>query len=128
MSKVAKTLFGGTDRSAQRAQMAQNDDALQAINQQGQIAQDYLSGAKPEMQRLTAEGFQGAANLLQGAVPQQLSAISQGNVAAQQYLLGGMPAFQNALMGSQLGPVQQPLQPTQIQTDASFLSGIQVPR
>lgn len=124
MSKIGKTLFGGTDRSAQRGTQAQNEMSRGFIQEQmGQGRQDLQ------------QGFGGAYNLLSGAMAPQLQAMQQGNVAAQQYLLGGMPAFQNAVMGmpapmsqqqvfapeyntqmpsfEQMMPQQQPQQPQQ---------------
>lgn len=102
MSKIGKTLFGGTDRSAQRATQAQNQLSQQFIQAQEGRAQDFLSGALPQMQNATFQGFQGAADVVGSMAPQQISAMQQGNVAAQQYLMGGLPAFQRALMGQPL--------------------------
>jgi len=100
MSKAVKSVFGGTDRSGQRKTEAQNRLSQEYIKSQESKAQGYLSNAMPGMQEATAQGFQGAANVLGGAVPQQIGALQQGSQAAQQYLLGGMPAFQSALMGT----------------------------
>jgi flagellar biosynthesis/type III secretory pathway protein FliH len=102
MSKIGKTLFGGTDRSAQRATQAQNELSQQFIKAQEGRAQDYLSGAMPRMQDATYQGFQGAADVVGSLAPQQINALQQGNVAAQQQLIQGLPAFQRALMGQPL--------------------------
>jgi flagellar biosynthesis/type III secretory pathway protein FliH len=102
MSKIGKTLFGGTDRSAQRATQAQNQLSQQFIKAQEGRAQDYLSGAMPRMQDATYQGFQGAADVVGSLAPQQINALQQGNVAAQQQLIQGLPAFQRALMGQPL--------------------------
>lgn len=104
MSKFAKTLFGGADRSAQRATQAQNEQARSYIEQQLGQGRNYLAGAF---------------DLYSGALPQQINALNQGYGAAQAQLLSGLPVFQNAIMG---GPVdfaayaaQTPI--TQIQYD-----------
>lgn len=88
MSKAVKSIFGGTDRSAMRANQAQNEQSRDFIQQQMGQSQGMLN-----------QGFGGAYNVLQGAIPEQLGAFQQGNMAAQAYLLGGMPAFQGAVMG-----------------------------
>jgi len=102
MSKIGKTLFGGTDRSAQRATQAQNQLSQQFIQAQEGRAQDFLAGAMPGMQNAVYQGFQGAADVVGSMAPQQINALQQGNVAAQQYLMQGLPAFQRALMGQPL--------------------------
>jgi len=118
MSKAVKSVFGGTDRSAQRATQAQNRLSQEFIKMQEGQAQQYLGNAMPGMQEAAAQGFQGAANVLGGAVPQQINALQQGTNAAQQYLLGGMPAFRDALMGTPVNYGQfQPMQ--NIQFDPS---------
>jgi len=102
MSKIGKTLFGGTDRSAQRATQAQNQLSQQFIKAQEGRTQNFLSGALPGMQNATYQGFQGAADVVGSLAPQQINALQQGNVAAQQQLIQGLPAFQRALMGQPL--------------------------
>jgi hypothetical protein len=51
---------------------------------------------------MTAQGFQGAMDVFNQAVPQQMQAFQQGNMGAQNALLAGAPQFQNAILG---GPV-----------------------
>lgn len=113
MSKAVKSIFGGTDRSAQRATQAQNEQSRQFIQQQMGQAQNYLTGAMPGIQESARQGFGGAFDITQQAMPAQINAMQQGNIAAQNYLIGGMPAFQNALMGMPVNYGQ--FQPTQMQ-------------
>lgn len=88
MSKAAKSIFGGTDRSAQRKTAEQNN-----------MSRAFIQKQMGEAQQSLGQGFGGAYNILAGSIPQQAQAFQQGNVAAQNYLTGGMPAFQNAVMG-----------------------------
>lgn len=117
-----KSLFGGTDDSAQKYTMRQNAASQDYIKQQTGQAQNYLSGVLPQMQNAMYQGFQGAADMYGQAAPQQLQALQQGNMAAQRYLLGGLPAFQAAIMGDQfdMGQFAQSMQPTQINYDPSM--------
>lgn len=115
MSKIGKQLFGGVDRSAQRGQMAQNEQSRDFIQQQLGNAQQGIAQGQDFLnqgQNQLGQGFGGAYNLLAGAMAPQLQAMQQGNVAAQQYLLGGMPAFQNSIMGMPMSaPSQQVFAP-----------------
>lgn len=67
--------------------------------QQGNQAQNFLTGAIPGITNAIGSGYQGAANLLGGVAPQQLNALTQGNQAAQNYILAGLPAYQDAVLG-----------------------------
>jgi hypothetical protein len=120
MSKAVKSIFGGTDRSAQRATQAQNEQSRGFIQQQEGRAQNFLTQGLGDASRMSAQGFGGAMDIIGQAAPEQINAMQQGNVAAQQYLLGGMPAFQNALMGMPVNYSQ--FQPTQIQFNPSVFS------
>jgi len=132
MSKVVKTVFGGTDDSAQKAQTSANKSSQAFIERNtAQAKQDALrlTGAAQEQLQ---QGFQGAAGVLAGALPQQLQALQGGNVAAQRALLAGAPQFQNAILGLPAGlsgvPTAQPgvsappaIQPQTIQADTGFV-------
>ena len=105
MSKAAKAIFGGSDRTAQRKTEAQNN-----------LSREFIQKQMGQGQQALSQGFGGAYNLLSGAIPQQAQAFQQGNMAAQNYLIGGMPAFQNAIMGGPMnyGKTYSP-QPFQMQ-------------
>ena len=118
MSKVVKTLFGGTDRSAQKATKQANARTLDFIKQQGQVArQDAipLFGSAFENRNL---GAQAALDVFGQTIPQQFGTFQQGNVGAQQQLLAGLPQFQNAILG--LPADLSGLQPQTIDVDTSF--------
>lgn len=119
MSKIGKAIFGGTDRSAQRNQLAQNEISRNFSMSQGRQAQDFLSGSGQQALQSAQAGFGGALDVMNRANPQQLMASQAGNIAAQNYLIGGMPQFQNALMGLPINYSQ--FQPTQIQYDPSVV-------
>jgi hypothetical protein len=122
MSNAVKSIFGGTDRSAQRKTEAQNQLSQDFIRSQTGQAQNFLAGALPEMQRATGQGFQGAADVIGQFAPQQIQAQQQGNMAAQAYLLGGLPAFQQAILGQgvNFGQFARNTPMTQIQYDPSM--------
>ena len=118
MSKVVKTLFGGTDKSAQKATKEANRQTLDFIKQQGQVArQDAipLFGSAFENRNL---GAQAALDVFGQTIPQQFSTFQQGNVGAQNTLLAGLPQFQNAILG--LPTDLSGLQPQTIDVDTSF--------
>lgn len=118
MSKVVKTLFGGTDTSAQDAQVKANAAAQQFIAQQAQAARGDVLRLFPQAQQNLAQGTQAALDVLGQTVPQQFSTFQQGNVGAQQALLAGLPQIQNAILGQ---PVNlSGLQPQTIEFDAGF--------
>ena len=118
MSGLVKSIFGGTDRSAQNAQVAANRDntaTFQNLSTQAQDQAKSLYGAADQNRNITLEQILG---LLGGTIPQQLSARQQGNVGAQQQLIGGLPMVQAAIMGQ---PVNMgALQPTRINYNTDF--------
>jgi len=118
MGGLVKSIFGGTDRSAQRQQVqsnTQNQALFQNLaNQSGEQSRS-LYGAADTNRNMS---LQQILSLLGGTIPQQLSAQQQGNMGAQQQLLGGLPMIQDAIMGR---PVNMgALQPTRINYDTSF--------
>lgn len=123
MSGGFDKLFGGTDRSAQKYAINQNTMNREMIQEQLARADQFLGSAQPRMQQMAGQGFQGAANLLGGVVPQQIGAIQQGNMAAQNYLMNSVPNFQNALMGL---PVNMGNQMQPVQADTSMFN-VRVP-
>ena len=54
----------------------------------------------PAAQQNTQQGYQGALDVFNQALPQQANAFQAGNVAAQNQLLAGMPQYQNAILGA----------------------------
>ena len=72
-------------------------------------------------QRILSEGFQGAGNVISGAVPSQIGSFQQGNVGAQQQLLAGLPQIQRAILGLPTD-TRNIFQPTQITPNLGFLN------
>lgn len=118
MGGLVKSIFGGTDRSAQTQQIAQNRDNSALFQNLATRATDdatRLYGAADQNRTITLEQILG---LLGGTIPQQISARQQGNMGAQQQLIGGLPMIQDAIMGR---PVNMgALQPTQISYNTDF--------
>ena len=118
MSKVTKTLFGGTDDSAQMEQLAQNQRNEANIQRAaGQSRQD-LQGGYGDAGQALGQGYGQALQMMGQAIPQQMSTFQQGNMGAQQYLLGGMPMYEAALRGRPVNYGSQ--MPFQVQYDPSF--------
>lgn len=122
MSSVVKTLFGGTDDSAQKGQMRQNAASTEYIQSQAGQSRNDLANAYQPSQQAVSQGFQGAMNAFGQAAPQQLNALQGGNMAAQQALMSGMPMYQRALMGLPMDyqAMAQNFQPYQQQFDPSM--------
>ena len=99
MGGLFKSIFGGTDKSAQRTQIDANaqDRALfeQLANKSAGAAQSLFGAADTNRNA----SLQQALSLLGGTIPQQLQAQQQGNVGAQRQLSAGLPQIQAALMG-----------------------------
>lgn len=119
MSSVVKTIFGGTDDSAQKAQIDANKSTAELIAKQAKEAEQAIIPLFSQAQEQRNLGFQGAADVLGQGAPAQISAFQQGNVGAQQALLSGLPQIQNAILGQ---PVDlSGLQPQTISADVGFL-------
>lgn len=118
MSKITKTLFGGTDDSAQMEQLAQNQRNEGFIRQMAGQARGDLQGGYRQAGDTLGQNYQGALDVMGQAIPQQMSTFQQGNMAAQNYLLGGMPMYEAALRGRPINYGAQ--QATQIKYDPSF--------
>jgi hypothetical protein len=118
MGSFVKSIFGGTDKSAQKAQIDQNaqDRALfERLAEQSSGAAQSLFGAADQNRNAS---LQQALSLLGGTIPQQLSLQQQGNVGAQGQLIGGLPMIQAALMGQPMN--MGSLRPTQLSYNADF--------
>ena len=99
MSKVVKSVFGGTDRSAQKAQTKANAAAQEFIAGQAAGAREDILRLAPAAEEARNLGFQGALDVFGQTIPQQLQAFQAGNVGAQQQLAAGTPQSINALLG-----------------------------
>mgnify|MGYP001823588692 CR=1 FL=1 len=126
MSSIVKGIFGGTDRSAQNAQIAANREAAEFAKEMGAQARGDVLAIAPGIEQARLGGFQAALDLLGQTIPQQLGAFQQGNIAAQQQLASGLPQFQAALLG-------QPFDfgtfaPSQIQAPAASTFQQQLPQ
>lgn len=118
MGKLVKTIFGGTDDSAQEGQIEQNAAARQYIEQMAGQGRADLMNFAPGAEANRNMGYQSALDVYGQTIPQQLDTFQQGNVGAQNMLLAGMPQFQNAIMGA---PVDYSMfQPQQIGYDAGY--------
>lgn len=119
MSGVVDTLFGGVDDSGQRANLRQNEQSRQYIQQQHGLARNDISAAYNPMAQALTGGYQGALDVYGQFAPQQLNALGQGNYNAQQQIMAGLPAFQQALMGTPIN-MSRVFQPQQITYDPSM--------
>jgi len=120
MSSITDTLFGGTDKSAQRAQKKANEAATALIAENAEQARADAMSLFPASDTNRNLGFQAALDVMAQAAPQQLSAFQQGNLGAQAALLGGLPQMQNAILG--LPANLNAIQPQAIQYDTSFFN------
>ena len=118
MSKLVKTVFGGTDDSAQKAQTKSNAAAQKLIAEQAALAREDVLALQPAQEENRNLGFQSALDVFAQTIPQQLGTFQQGNVGAQQQLLAGLPQVQAALLGQQVD--LSALQPKTIGFDAGF--------
>lgn len=93
------TLFGGTDSSAQDAQIEANAATTELVAKNANRSRwdsINLFGVGDDNRRA---GTQGAMDIFSETIPAQMEQFRGGNVAAQQTLLAGLPQIQNALMG-----------------------------
>ena len=95
-------LFGGTDSSAQDAQIGANAATQAFIESQAKQGREDLFNIFPVAQQNLLSGQQGATNVLAGAFAPQLQSFQGGNVGAQQALINGLQQQQNALLGGQV--------------------------
>ena len=126
---IFSSIFGGgttgASQQSQEAQLAANAATEKFIREQTGQARADVTALFPSAQRVGAEGFQGALNVIAGGIPQQLAAFQGGNVGAQQTLGQTLPQIQNAILGL---PVNQgAFQPQQANPDLSFISNLSVP-
>jgi hypothetical protein len=116
---VVKTVFGGEDDSAQKAQIKQNAAATALIAEKGEEAAEIANQLFPASDVNRNLGLQAALDVIGQSAPQQFSAFQQGNVGAQQALLSGQQQVQNAILG--LPASLSGMQPQAVQFDPGFL-------
>ena len=102
MSKAVKTVFGGTDDSAQKSQKSANSRNIRRIERDTKVAREEAKGLFSASDTNRNMGFQAALDVMGQSIPEQMRAYRQGNVVAQQTLLAGLPQIQNALLGNQI--------------------------
>ena len=113
-------LFGGSDDSAQKAQIASNRETLALQDRLAQQARGDVLGLTPGIRESQRQGFQGALDLLAQTVPQQAQAFQAGNVNAQQTLTNALPQIQNAILGNAID--NSVLRPAVLPIDTSFVN------
>jgi len=113
---VASDRASGDALDAQSA--AADKSAAQLAAAQAQARGDLFK-LFPAAQQNAQQGYQGALDVFNQALPQQSDIYQQGNVAAQNQLINAMPQFQNAILGGAVDYSQ--FQPTVLeQPDYSF--------
>lgn len=118
MGDLVKTIFGGTDDSAQKAQTRANARSQEFIEQQTGLARGEAKQLFDRSQRQSAEGIQ-----------QAIGAVRAGNVEAQDRLRFGAQQAQSAILGLPVatGPQTSFVIPQNFQLPGA-LQGIQAPQ
>ena len=110
------------DKASGDALDAQSDAADKSAAQLAaatQQARGDLFKLFPAAQQNAQQGYQGALDVFNQALPQQSGIYQQGNVAAQNQLINAMPQYQNAILGGAVDYSQ--FQPTVLeQPDYGF--------
>lgn len=99
MSSIVDTLFGGTDKSAQKAQKTANAEAAAFAKEMAAQARGDVMQYVPKGNMAARQGFQSAFDLTTKTAPRVMDATRGGHIRAQEALLAGLPQMQNALMG-----------------------------
>ena len=99
LSDLVGDLFGGTDDSAQDAQIAYNERALDLFQDNKDEARRDALRLFPGASDVRRAGYEEALNLLSGVIPQQFDVMNQGRQQQQETLLRGHNLYQNALLG-----------------------------
>ena len=110
-------LFGGTDRSAQKAQTRSNAQTQDFIEQQSALARNDLLRLFPQAEQATRAGTQAALDVFGQTIPQQFGAFERGNMNAQNMIAEGIRGSRAALMGT---PFQENFAPQSFNIDTSF--------
>jgi hypothetical protein len=126
LSGLTKTLFGGTDKSSQKATLKQNEDTQQYIRQVTDQARGDVSRIIPRAAEAGQKGYNAALDLSQASAPMQIDALRGGNQAAQQALLAGLGGFNAGIMGQPMPQLN--IQQANLPDYASLFAGIQRPQ
>ena len=93
-------LFGGTDDSSQKAQIAQNRESLAYTKEQAGIARGDANRLFEQASGNRRAGYEAALEMLGGTIPQQFDVYQQGRQNQQNTMLAGQDQIINALMGN----------------------------
>lgn len=93
-------LLGGTDDSAQKETIRQNQATQEFIKQQTEKARQDALTLFPASQETVRQGFQGALDIFGQSMPQQRELMQQGNIDAQNLQAAGLGAFRDAILGN----------------------------
>ena len=116
---VGAVASGSASKGASKAQQNAANTAAAQLDKSTAAARKDLFKLFPAAQDNAMQGYQGALDVFNQALPQQSDIYQQGNVAAQNQLINAMPQFQNAILGGAVDYSQ--FQPTTLeQPDFSF--------
>ena len=88
MGSVVKSVFGGSDDSAQEAQQDANYRTQKFIEEQSKMAREDALALFPDAEKDVLAGSQAALDVLAGVAPQQMQALQAGGDAARAAILG----------------------------------------
>jgi hypothetical protein len=126
MSGLVKTLFGGTDKSAQKAQTASNVESREYTREVTDQARGDISRILPQAAAMGDRGFTAALDLAQQSAPAQIQAFQSGNQGAQQALLSGLSGFNAGILGQPMAPLQ--MQQAQMPDMQALFAAMQRPQ
>lgn len=99
LSGLTEKVFGGTDNSAQKAQMAANQRSQEYIERMMNLGRGDANALYSQGDYARNTGIDAAMALMGRSMPTQMGMFQDGNVSAQMQLLAGMPQYQNAILG-----------------------------
>lgn len=99
MTKIVKAIFGGTDDSAQDAQIAANALSQAFTEERGAEAAELGKTLFSRAEQSRRLGTQAALDVFGQTIPQRLQTFQAGNIGAQKAQLAGLPQIQAALLG-----------------------------
>ena len=116
-------IFGGTDNSAQKAQISANERTQQYIEEQAALARGDSLGLFPYGDDARNQTYRMALELLGGSIPEQMRMFQEGNMGAQRQISAAAPEYRNAILGL---PVDyRALQPQRV--DYADMFNVKVP-
>ena len=92
-------IFGGTDDSAQKAQISANERTQEFIEEQTALARGDALGLYPYGDRARNQSYSAALELLGASIPEQMRMFQEGNLGAQRQLSAAAPQYRNAILG-----------------------------